>query len=294
MKINVKKIVEEKSAKIKSFIKEVDEEVTVCIIQVEGNYGSDIYVRNKVKKLESLGINVKLHKLPENCTKEQLNISIIFNGGSQFIDGILLQLPLPDHLKEYEQEFIDLIPERKDIDRLTTTAQGMIALGNIDLLPCTVQGIIDIINNTYEGNAYHEREFLIFGRSKLVGMPLSIALTHLGGTVKTIHTKSPKIGTEDRIYDEEADVVISAVGIEDFINLEILKRYYASYEGTFIDVGINRNKEGKVCGDISNTHVFEDSAWTDYTTVPGGVGPTTVLNVAYNTLKLVYGNEVKF
>jgi methylenetetrahydrofolate dehydrogenase (NADP+)/methenyltetrahydrofolate cyclohydrolase len=135
---------------------------------------------------------------------------------------------------------------------------------------------------------------MVFGRSKLVGMPLSVAITHMGGTVQTIHTRSPKMPPEERIVDSNVDVVISAVGVPNFIDCDKFNFAFDKFSATFIDVGINRNDAGKLCGDLCNTGAFTDDMWNNYTSVPGGVGTTTVVNVAYNVLKLVYGERVKF
>jgi methylenetetrahydrofolate dehydrogenase (NADP+)/methenyltetrahydrofolate cyclohydrolase len=288
MKINVKAIVAKQTEKLKEEIEILKNEhyeiPKMVIFQVGNNYASNIYVKNKVKKLEDLGITTNVIQFDENVTKENLKETIMDTCECPSVDGAMLQLPLPDSLKEYEQEIIDVIPERKDVDRLTTLAQGKIMLGDISVLPCTVQGVLDIMSEHY-GNL-ESSLIAIFGRSKLVGMPLSVALTKMGATPIVFHTQNLTARDANFVLNGDYyDIAVSAVGVTDFIDVK--RTISFNVPKLLIDVGINRNSDGKLCGDITNADILDSSDSCHYTPVPGGVGLMTVLNVASNLNKLI-------
>jgi methylenetetrahydrofolate dehydrogenase (NADP+)/methenyltetrahydrofolate cyclohydrolase len=288
MELNVKQIRMNEMKKLKRTAEGFETKPTLTIIQVKGDKASDIYVRNKIKTLSELGIKTN-HKLIE---KECRPVGAVYNAILDEIaeattrqDFIILQLPLPKPLKKYEQQLLDLIPERLDVDRLSTYSKGKIMNGDTSILPCTVQSVIDIIgeDNVAGGN------FLIFGRSQLVGMPLMVALTHMGGTAKVVHTQSRECAPEDRINALKYDAVITAVGQPFFIDCEDIVPHKGNLD--IIDVSIN-NFEGNIVGDLCGTAHIENSDHIHYTPVPNGVGILTTLNVAKNIFKLFFRNKV--
>lgn len=283
MRIDVKRIRDMKEKQLKETIDSMDKnKLSMTIIRVIGDDASAIYVNNKKKKLESLGITVNIVEFEKNCNTKEI-IDVIHNDSTS---GVLVQLPLPKHLDE--ELILESIPESKDVDCLTKMSQGRLALGDVSVLPCTVQACIDIINSEKvedECDDFAELDFLVLGRSKLVGMPLSIALTHMNGTVRTLHTKSWHTPEHHLMKANEYDFIISATGVHGILDGPLIPKF-----STFIDVGINRDENNKLCGDLRNPN--ETNRISNYTPVPGGVGLLTVLNVADNLVKLIKRGEL--
>lgn len=279
MEVFMHELIEEKEKQIKNMVETAGRVPTMTIFQVVGDDASDIYVRNKIKKLNELGIEVKHVTFAKDETLECIEHELMMCS----TDGSMLQLPLPDHLKEHEQKLLDTILSTQDVDQLSTVSKGRLMNGEIDILPCTVQAVIDIIKKdlgNMDGNI-DGVDVLIFGRSKLVGLPLSVALTHMNAEPTIIHSKSGwGEYTSSIIKHYNNNYVVSAVGKEGFLKTSMF------YDGdTVIDVGINRDANGKICGDFE--HEDDPDKTVFYTPVPGGVGKLTVLNVAGNLLKLM-------
>lgn len=242
---------------------------TLAVIIVGENPASEIYVRNKAKACEEVGFGSKVVKLPENIPQGKLLMYIEELNAMNYVNGILVQLPLPAHIDE--QTVLSRIDPNKDVDVFRADNMGNLLLGNSKLAPCTPSGIIQLLdhyNIPVEG-----KHCVIVGRSNIVGKPLALLMLQRNATVTVCHSKTQNL---EEIC-KQADILVSAVGKKDFITPDFVK------EGAVvIDVGINRNEEGKVCGDVSP--LVKDK--TSYITpVPGGVGPMTVTMLLKNTLE---------
>lgn len=256
---------------VKDYISEHNADVTLTIVQVEGNPASDIYVRNKIKACAEVGIKSNVIKLPANEeTRDSKLAETLKNCKS---DGIMLQLPLP---KGWDEDYyINLIPEDRDADCLTYKNLGRFYTSKTPYLsPCTVAGIMHLFNAyNIELNG---KNATVIGRSNIVGRPLAHALEAADATVTLCHSKTANL----RSHLKDADVIISAVGKPNFITSEMIDNKNA----VIIDVGINRDAAGKLCGDV-DFESLKDNCYA-ITPVPGGVGPLTVACLLLNTLKL--------
>lgn len=252
------------------------------IIRVDGDKASEKYVNNKIKKCAERNIDSSICLLPNHVTMEQLLGVIKSANESPKIHGVMLQLPLPPHLDAGEA--INAISPLKDIDCLTTYNAGKLLEGTSVIAPCTPQGIIDILkanNIDIEG-----KDVLIINRSMLVGKPLAALILNENGTPIIAHSK-----TKD-LYDKmlDADIIVTAVGKANFIDkrmLTILNEKSINSHKFIVDVSINFNEEGKMCGDVVRDDDFVNSLkYLSVTAVPGGVGLTTVANLLKNTITL--------
>lgn len=245
----------------------------LAVILTGNNQASHTYVRNKEKKCIELGIHSELYKFPISVTEKELISKIKELNNNKNIDGILLQLPLPTHIKpEY---LIETILPAKDVDGLHPLNMGKLIAGQECLKPCTPQGVIEILKHydiPLEG-----AQVVIVGRSTLVGKPLSTLLLAENATVITVHSKSKNITK----ITKNADILISAIG-----KAKLIKNNWIKPGSVVIDVGINKVIEDgkkKLVGDVD----FEDVSpiCKAITPVPGGVGPMTIAMLMVNTLK---------
>lgn len=270
--INGKEIAENILNNIKKEVESYDVKPTLAVIIVGNDPASKVYVKNKIKKSEFLGFNSILKELPENTTKEEL-LDVIKNlNNDKNVNGILLQLPLPKGLDE--KDFLDEISPIKDVDGFTTYNSGKLFKGEKPYaVACTPKGIIKLLetkNINLEGKLA-----VVIGRSNIVGKPIAALLLQKNATVIQAHSKTKNLPEILKL----ADVIISATGKEEFIKGDIVK------EGAvIIDVGITRNKNGKLTGDIDFESVNKKVSYI--TPVPGGVGPMTIASLMENTLEL--------
>ena len=243
--------------------------VGLAVILVGENPASKVYVANKKKACEELGIKSFEFKLPEQTTEEEL-ISLIkkLNEDSE-VNGILCQLPLPAHLDE--STVINTIVPEKDVDAFHPVNVGKIMIGDFDFLPCTPAGIMEML--AYMNIDVCGKECVVIGRSNIVGKPMAMLLLHKNATVTVCHSKTKDL----KAVTSRADVLVSAVGRAGFVTADMVK------EGAVvIDVGMNRNAENKLCGDVDFEAVAEKCS--AITPVPGGVGPMTIAMLMQNTL----------
>lgn len=245
-------------------------DATLAIIYVGDNEASKIYIRNKIKACEEVGIKTKLYDLEEDTSENQLVNLIIELNNSDDITGIILQSPIPKHL-DFDK-VAKLIDSRKDVDGFTKENIYGLYLNDEYLLPCTVKGIIKLLeeyNISLEG-----KNVTIVGRGNIVGKPLMLALLNRNATVTIAHSKS--LDLKKNTLD--ADIIVSAVGKPNLITEDMVK------EGAVIvDVGISR-VDGKVVGDVSFEEVSKKCSYI--TPVPGGVGPMTIAMIIDNILKI--------
>lgn len=264
-------------------LNEVKEEVAtlptqphLAVVIVGDDKASHTYVKNKEKTCEQVGIKSTTIKLPECATQEELESTIRQLNFDSEIHGVLLQLPLPKHLNE--QQAIDLISQYKDVDGLTIANAGLVALGRLDeaIIPCTPSGVLrmfDEIGYELEGKCV-----AVIGRSNLFGKPMAQLCLSRNATVKMCHSRTNDLPSELDFQD----VVISAIGKPKFLD-----NTYLSYNDVLVDVGINRDENGKLCGDIDIEDVLsiEEEAPKYYTPVPGGIGTITTAMLMKNVIK---------
>lgn len=250
-------------------VKRLNDTVTAALIMVGDNQASQVYVRNKQKACDEVGINVESYLLEENTSqKELLNIIDKCNKDPK-INGILVQLPLPSHIEE--KTVINAISPEKDIDGLNMVNQGKLMVGEEGLVPATPKGVITLLkSNNIEITG---KNVVIVGRSKLVGKPLAMLMLKENATVTVAHSKTVNL----KEVTKRADILVAAVGKAKFITADMVKR-----DAVVVDVGINRF-DGKLCGDVDYQAVSEVAKFI--TPVPGGVGPMTIAELLENILK---------
>lgn len=241
----------------------------LAVIIVGNNPASRVYVNNKKKGCEQVGIRSFEYALGEDTSTEEL-LSLIekLNRDSE-VDGILCQLPLPGQIDE--QKVLNAISPDKDVDAFHPVNTGHIMIGDHSFLPCTPAGIIEMLK--YYDIAVEGKECVVIGRSNIVGKPMMMLLLEQNGTVTICHSRT----TDLKSVTKRADILVSAVGKAGFVTADMVK------EGAVvIDVGMNRNAEGKLCGDVDFENVKEKCSFI--TPVPGGVGPMTITMLLNNTL----------
>lgn len=241
----------------------------LAVIIVGNNPASRVYVNNKKRGCEQVGIRSFEYALGEDTSTEEL-LSLIekLNRDSE-VDGILCQLPLPGQIDE--QKVLNAISPDKDVDAFHPVNTGHIMIGDHSFLPCTPAGIIEMLK--YYDIAVEGKECVVIGRSNIVGKPMMMLLLEQNGTVTICHSRT----TDLKSVTKRADILVSAVGKAGFVTADMVK------EGAVvIDVGMNRNAEGKLCGDVDFENVKEKCSYI--TPVPGGVGPMTITMLLNNTL----------
>lgn len=240
----------------------------LAVIIVGEDPASKVYVANKKKACEALGIISEEYALPESTTQEELLKLIDELNNKKSINGILCQLPLPKHLDE--QAVINAILPEKDVDAFHPQNVGKIMLGDYDFVPCTPAGIMEML--TYENIDISGKTCVVIGRSNIVGKPMGMLLLHKNGTVTICHSRTKDLAS----VCKEADILVAAVGRPNFVTADMVK------EGAVvIDVGINR-VDGKLVGDVDFENVKDKCS--AITPVPGGVGPMTIAMLMQNTL----------
>ncbi len=241
----------------------------LAVIIVGDDPASRVYVNNKKKACEQLGMLSREYTMPVETTEEELLSLIKELNTDPEINGILCQLPLPSHLNE-ELVINTIIPE-KDIDAFHPHNVGKIMIGNYDFLPCTPAGIMEMLK--YENIDITGKECVVIGRSNIVGKPMAMLLLHKNGTVTVCHSRTKNL----KEVCLRADILVAAVGRANFVTADMVK------EGAVvIDVGINRLENGKLCGDVNFAEVEPKASYI--TPVPGGVGPMTIATLMKNTL----------
>lgn len=271
------KIIDGKS--ISSFVKDkIREEVSylkansitvgLAVIIVGEDKASQLYVANKRKACENLGIMSETHYLPENTSQKEL-LELIDNlNKDKNINGILVQLPLPAHLDE--KAIINAILPEKDVDAFHPVNVGKIMQGDYDFVPCTPAGIMEMLK--YEDIDLTGKHCVIIGRSNIVGKPMAMLMLHKNATVTICHSKTENL----KDICKQADILVVAIGKPNFVNSD-----YVKPGAVVIDVGINR-VDGKFCGDVDFADV--EPITSAITPVPGGVGPMTIAMLMKNTL----------
>ena len=255
----------------------------LAVILVGDNPASKTYVANKQKSCEAIGMFSELIKMPEDTTQDALLNQIRDLNNRQDIHGILVQLPLPKHIDE--DAVIATISPEKDVDGFSPVSVGKMMLGQDTYLPCTPFGVMKLLEHS--GIDVAGKHAVIVGRSHIVGKPMGQLLLQKDATVTYTHSKTPDLPS----FTKQADILIAAVGRENFITKEHIKP-----GAVVIDVGINRDENNKLCGDVNFADV--DGIASHITPVPGGVGPMTITMLLENTVqaaekKLVQDKAIK-
>lgn len=265
------KVKGEVAAEIK-VLKEKGVKATLAVVIVGDDPASRVYVNNKKKACEYTGIESLEFALPGNTTQRELLDLVKELNQRADVNGILVQLPLPKQIDE--KAVIEAIDPKKDVDAFHKSNVGRIMIGDYDFLPCTPAGVMELLK-AYDINP-EGKECVVIGRSNIVGKPMAMLLLHASGTVTVAHSKTVNL----KKVTSRADILVAAVGKARFVTADMVKS-----GATVIDVGMNRDKNGKLCGDVDFDKVkLKASAITP---VPGGVGPMTIAVLMKNTLKAV-------
>ena len=242
----------------------------LAVVIVGDDPASRVYVNNKKKACEVVGFKSEEYALPASTTQEELLELVNTLNNKQDINGILVQLPLPEHLDD--KAVIEAINPQKDVDAFHAVNVGKIMLGEYDFLPCTPSGVMEMLH-AYD-IPVSGKNCVVIGRSNIVGKPMVMLLLHENGTVTICHSHTKNLAEVCR----GADILVAAVGKPKFVTSDMVK------EGAVvIDVGMDRDENGKLCGDVDFENVKDKCSYI--TPVPGGVGPMTISTLMKNTLK---------
>ena len=241
----------------------------LAVIIVGDDPASRIYVNNKRKACAEVGIYSEEFSLPADTSQDELLALVQSLNGRSDINGILCQLPLPGDLSD--KAVIEAISPIKDVDAFHAFNVGKIMIGDYDYLPCTPAGVMELIHSA--GVSVSGKECVVIGRSNIVGKPMAMLLLHENGTVTVCHSRTKDLAEVTR----RADILVSAVGRAKFVTADMVKP-----GAVVIDVGMNRDENGKLCGDVDFAAVEPVASYI--TPVPGGVGPMTITMLMKNTL----------
>lgn len=245
-------------------------EVGLAVILVGEDPASQVYVRNKIKGCEEVGIKSFAYYLPKESTQTQVEELVAALSDDESVNGILVQLPLPAHLDS--AKILSLIPEEKDVDGFSALNIGNLCQGKQCLVACTPNGVMKMLER--EGIDLKGKNAVVIGRSNIVGKPMAMLLLNADATVTVCHSKTRNL----KEICANADVLVAAIGRAKFVTADMVKD-----GAVVIDVGMNRDENGKLCGDVDFENVKDKCSFI--TPVPGGVGPMTITMLLYNTLQ---------
>ena len=244
-------------------------EIGLAVVLVGDDPASQVYVRNKIKACEEVGIRSYSYKLPEKTSEEELASLLDELVKAKNVHGILVQLPLPKHLDE--RKILRLIPPAKDVDGFCTENLGNLAMNRETIVSCTPFGVMKMLEEY--GIDPKGKRAVVLGRSNIVGKPMAMLLLNADATVTVCHSKTRNLNK----ICAEADILVVAIGKAKFVTADMVK------EGAVvIDVGMDRDENGKLCGDVDFEAVKNKASFI--TPVPGGVGPMTITMLLYNTV----------
>ncbi len=248
-------------------------EITLAVIQVGNDPASCVYVRNKKRGCEYIGIRSLSYELPEETTQQELLDLVGQLNQKKDVNGILVQLPLPDHIDE--DTVIRAIAPEKDVDGFHPQSVGALSIGQPGFVSCTPAGVIQLLKRS--GIEIAGKECVVLGRSNIVGKPMALLLLRENATVTIAHSKTRNL----KEVTGRADILITAIG-----RPKMITREYVKEGAVVIDVGINRDQNGKLCGDVDFQDV--EPVCSAITPVPGGVGPMTIAMLLGNCLESVH------
>ena len=255
-------------AQIKADVEKLNNKPGLAVVIVGNDGASQIYVRNKIKACAEVGIRSYAYELPETASQGEVENLLDDLAKNAEIDGILLQLPLPKHLDG--ESAMSHIPVEKDVDGFSAEHLGLLTLHKEEIVACTPLGVMKLLEN--EGVDLKGKNAVVLGRSDTVGKPMAMLLLNADATVTVCHSKTKNI----KEICQNADVLVSAIGKAKFVTADMVKD-----GAVVIDVGINRDENGKLCGDVDFEAVKEKASLI--TPVPGGVGPMTITMLMHNT-----------
>ena len=241
----------------------------LAVIIVGDDPASRVYVNNKKKACAAVGFHSEEYALPAQTTENELLHLVRELNENPHINGILVQLPLPAQIDEHK--VIAAIAPEKDVDAFHAVNVGKIMIGDYDFLPCTPSGCMDLIHST--GVEIAGKNCVVVGRSNIVGKPMAMLLLHESGTITICHSKTNNL----KEICQNADILVVAIGKAKFITGDMIKK-----GAVVIDVGMDRDENGKLCGDVDFDSAKEVAGYI--TPVPGGVGPMTIATLMRNTL----------
>lgn len=247
----------------------------LAVLLVGDNPASQVYVRNKVKACEESGVHSLLERLPAAITEADLLARIDQLNHDPRIHGILVQLPLPGHIDSHK--VIEAIAAEKDVDGFHMLSAGALMTGAPGFRPCTPYGVMKMLEHV--GAPLRGAHAVVLGRSNIVGKPMAMLLLQESATVTICHSATRDLGAMTR----QADIIVAAVGKQNLLTADMVKP-----GAIVIDVGMNRNAEGKLCGDVDFEGVRQVASWI--TPVPGGVGPMTITMLLVNTIEAAEKN----
>ena len=265
-----KALAAQKKAAIRAEVERLARTPGLAVVLVGENPASQIYVRSKARDCEECGIRCMDFRLPAQTTESELLTLIAELNGRADVDGILVQLPLPDGIRE--RRVLEAIAPEKDVDAFHPENVGRLVQGQARYLPCTPAGVMELLRAAGVDPA--GRRAVIVGRSNIVGKPMALLLLQADATVTVCHSRTPDLADECR----QADILISAVGRRGLITADMIKPGAA-----VVDVAMNRDEDGKLCGDVDFAAACAVAA--HITPVPGGVGPMTRAMLMENTLR---------
>ncbi|EFS00203.1 bifunctional methylenetetrahydrofolate dehydrogenase/methenyltetrahydrofolate cyclohydrolase FolD [Listeria seeligeri] len=271
--IDGKKLAKEIQGKVTTEVAELaknGKKPGLAVVLVGDNQASRTYVRNKQKRTEEAGMKSVLMELPETVSEEKLLEVVEKLNIDETIHGILVQLPLPKHISE--EKVIDTISYDKDVDGFHPVNVGNLFIGKDSFVPCTPAGIIELIKST--GTQIEGKRAVVIGRSNIVGKPVAQLLLNENATVTIAHSRTKDLPE----VAKEADILVVATGLAKFV-----KKDYIKPGAVVIDVGMDRDENNKLCGDVDFDDVVDVAGFI--TPVPGGVGPMTITMLLANTLK---------
>ena len=247
----------------------------LAVVLVGEDPASQIYVRNKIKACDEIGVKSYAYRLPADTSQKQLEDLLEELAASKDIHGILLQLPLPKGLQA--EPAMAKIPYEKDVDGFSKENLGKLVLKEDGLVSCTPYGVMKMLES--EGISPKGKRAVVLGRSDTVGKPMALLLLNADATVTVCHSKTQNL----KEICQEADILVAAIGRAKFVTEDMVK------EGAVVvDVGINRDENGKLCGDVDYENVAKKASYI--TPVPGGVGPMTITMLMYNTCLAAFGS----
>jgi len=253
--------------KVQQFYEKHNRQITLAVILVGENPASQVYVKNKIKATEYVGMKSLSFYLPENATESEVSETVLSLANDNTVDGILVQLPLPKHLDE--NKILNLIPANKDVDGFLAENVGNLLLGQPATIACTPFGVIKMLES--ENIETNGKNAVVIGRSNIVGKPMALLLLQKNCTVTICHSKTQNL----KEICKNADIIVAAIGRPKFVTADMVKN-----GAVVIDVGINRTAQGLV-GDVDYDNIKDIASYI--TPVPGGVGPMTIAMLLENT-----------
>lgn len=280
--LDARQLVVKKIEELKDRVNKLSKNPSLVIIRVGDDFASGKYISNKIKRCEEVGISSRIIHLDENVSQEVVEETILKLNKDEDVTGVLLQLPIPKHLDE--DYLTNLIEDEKDVDGFTIGNMGKLSLGLESNVACTPRGIITLLkefNIEIEG-----QDVLIINRSNIVGKPLAQLFLKENATVTIAHSKTKNL--KEKIAS--SDIVVTAVGRANFLRAENF-----SEKTTIIDVSINFNELGKMCGDVSKEDydIIVNEKKCNLTPVPNGVGQMTVIELIEQTIEIAEKKEIK-